>query len=238
MESSVPSKTGSPSSDVPVVETSPLSLDAASQNGSGDDALEESMSEASRSELWAAEELHALRAVLQVQDKQNKLTIKALRELTRSHETIIVSLRKEAAQAEAALVMVSNAHVKSIGEHAKREAVLISNIEEEKVRTSVQRDSHLRELEATLDLISCMRKEATSQAEDHQAELNRQQELLAQEREAARSTTSRVLLIVLFASAAIFIFVTVCLAPPEGLQRALSKMKDKGPFLGVWHGDL
>jgi hypothetical protein len=176
MESSVPSKTGSPSSEVPVVETSPLSLDAASQNGSGDDALEESMSEASRSELWAAEELHALRAVLQVQDKQNKLTIKTLRELTRSHETIIVSLRKEAAQAEAALVMVSNAHVKSIGEHAKREAVLISNVEEEKVRTSAQRDSHLRELEATLDLISCMRKEATSQAEDHQAELNRQQE--------------------------------------------------------------
>lgn len=238
MESSVPLKTGSPLAEVPVVESSPLSLDATSPNYGTDDALAESSLEGSASELWAAEELHALRAVLQAQDKQNKLTNKTLRELTRSHEAIITSLRKEAAQAEAALVMVSNAHVKSIAEHAKREAVLMNDVELEKARTATQRDNHLRELEATLDLISCMRRDATSQAEDHQAELKRQQELLVQEREAAKFRTSHVLLCVLYASAVLFIFVALYLAPPQGLQRALLKMKDKGPFLGAWHGDL
>jgi len=227
-------ETESPSGDVPVEESSPLHVDfnRPQIKDRGDAHDETSLAGTSTSERWDAEELHTLRSVLELQDMQNKLTTKSLRELTRSHEATLSSLRKEVAQAEAALVMVNNSHVKSISEHAQKEAELLVNVEIEKKRMVEQRDNYLRELEATLDLISSMRKDVTSQAEEHQAELNRLRILLDEERKVSRLKTSRVLFQLFLGSLVLFICVMLFSLPSGGLQKVLARMQDKGPLLG------
>jgi len=233
-EDSMPVKMESQSRDIPVEESSPPGIDSnRPQIKDMYDAHEEtSLVGTSTSERWDAEELYTLRSVLELQDMQNKLTSKSLRELTRSHEATLSSLRKEVAQAEASLVMVNNSHVKSISEHALKEAELLSNVEKEKKRMVEQRDNHLRELEATLDLISSMRKDATSQAEEHQAELGRLRELLDEERKASRLKTSRVLFQVFLGSLVLFACVMLFSVPSKGLRKVIARMKDKGPLLG------